>query len=87
MGLKVNQQHNLEQLFDKFATIDPKNRKETKTVEKESNKTKIIVKYFKISNFWIADFLLFTIKNENNLLFKLFSFYIRILSPVRGSNP
>ena len=38
MGLKVNQQHNLEQLFDKFATIDPKNRKETKTVEKESNK-------------------------------------------------
>lgn len=34
MGLKVNQQHNLEQLFDKFATIDPKNRKETKTVEK-----------------------------------------------------
>ena len=35
MGLKVNQQHNLEQLF---ATIDPKNRKETKTVEKESNK-------------------------------------------------
>lgn len=38
MGLKVNQQHNLEQLFDKFATIDPKYRKETKTVEKESNK-------------------------------------------------
>ena len=30
---------------------------------------------------------LFIIKNENNLLFKLFSFYIRILSPVRGSNP
>lgn len=63
MGLKVNQQHNLEQLFDKFATIDPKNRKETKTVEKESNKKnpteqKIIVKYFKISNFWIADFYL-----------------------------
>ena len=38
MGLKVNQQHNLEQLFDKFATIDPKNRKETKTVVKVTNK-------------------------------------------------
>ena len=38
MGLKVNPQHNLEQLFDQFATIDPKNRKATKTVETESIK-------------------------------------------------
>ena len=34
MGLKVNQQHNLEQLFDKFATVEKESNKKNPTEQK-----------------------------------------------------